>query len=1041
MIQQESDGKFEILTNRLTVLARFLIFLVAFPGIVGVIVSGITYLFVPEHFLQGPYTLGIFLVGITTTLPVFYYLFLKIWKKKIWNKITPLSYKRELRLGILLIYIPSVATSVLFFVLSKFLQYPTFSFEFQFYILTIMPLESWFFCKFYNILFPIVESESDSSETPKILVDHHQLSLQRIISKAFLIKVFIDIVCLNLSESALIIIIFNVAGASLYLGIKQLVFKLKNRSSDFKLMLNLKLLGYVLILQSIIQLWLSLGLSEFRPQINLAIYIIITTLITLKISIILFHKSISSLFIGFQIRVKWFIAFIINDFLSIALFLTGIIYLILEEYSNIILIAICVFFLIENRVEKYFHFSNKLISSLFFAFQLLTIYAIISFLIIDIEIIFLQTIIFSVLSITIPVMLFELKSIKKKTKNFIQNIQFIIVFYEIGVYLAITTVANSLLLIMDFELFNYIFFISLSSLSTLYLLYAINIKGSRTNKFSILLLLFLLISFFGLFLLIEGALHGISSSFLEFLKDATPIQLFSPTGFLSNIPEFISTDELIVCLAGLVTMVGYYSILELHSRFRVISTYVSKFNKILSRFVLSLIICIIILMTFQSISGILLSLMLGTFLSSYIFESSYNFKEFIQKPPKTSIIIAKRNIFAINSFVSLFLYFFIGREILNVNITLAFNIALIGLMVQINFIQKLKNILDVKIKDKSILHLINAISLILSGILAFPSLISLIPSFVNLEDLIESIVTFTLILLPFLKLALKQFYIGNFLKEKKHVYLNLITIMAFWILATVSAIKLTLDEFWFIPENFEFTLIISLILIVSSFISLFNVYLNKKKKFQGIYLIWHFSTSFVWQLSFIGFLTSSIIFSIELGNLILVFLGLFGFGIISRRNILYTSEIKGDFNHNIQNSKIFSNRKSIITRIGEIIRIINIISFLCFIYTTLTELFDFLPPEALAICLSILLLLVYLVPEFKKYIKKQVFRILNSIYIIGFTFLAILSINSRFEYSWGINIFKDDLLIYSILFCLILTISSVLIIIDQLIKGEYIVFF
>jgi len=1036
MIQQESNDKFEILTNRLTVLARFLIFIVAFPGIVGVIVSGITLLFYNEVFLQGPYNLGFFLLGITTTLPIFYYLFLKIWKKEIWIEITPLSYKREFRLGVLLIYIPSIVTSVLFFALSYLLDYPTFSFEFQFYILTIMPLESWFFCKFYKILFPIVESKSDFSETRKILVDHHQLSLQRIISKAFLIKVFIDIVCLFLTKSALIIIIFNVAGASLYFGIKQLVFKLKNRSSDFKLMLNLKLLGYVLILQSIIQLWLSLWLSEFWPQINLIFYIIITTLITLKISIILFHKSISSLFIGFKIRVKWFIAFIINDFLSIALFFTGIIYVIvyLEIYSEIILIAICVLFLIENRVEKYFHFSNKLISSLFFAFQLLTIYAIISFLIIPVKL-FLQTIIFSLLTITIPLLLFELKSIKKKTKNFIQNLQLIIVFYEIGVYLAFTTVAYSLIL-WDFLIFNYIFFISLSSLSTLYLLYGINIKGSRTNKFSILLVFFLLISFFGLFLIIEGALHGILSSLLEFLKNITPIQLFSPTGFLSKIHEFISTDGLIVCLAGLVTMVGYYSILELHARFKVISPYVSKFNKILSRFVLSLIICIIILITFQSISGILLSLMLGTFLLSYIYESYYNFKKFIQKPPKTSIVITKRNIFVINSIVSLFLYFFIGLEILNVNITLAFNIALIGLMVQINFVQKLKNILDVKIKDKSILHLINAISLILSGILAFPSLISLDSSFVNLEDLVESIVIFTLILLPFLKFALKQFYIGNFLKEKKHAYLNLITVMVFLILATVSGIKLTLDKL-FIIQDYLIPLIISAFLIVSSFIFLFNVYLNKKKKYQGIYLIWHFSTSFIWQLSLIGLLTSSLIFSINsLENLILVFLGLFGFGIITRRNILYTSEIKRDFTYNIQSSKIFSNRKGLITRIGEIIRFINIISFLCFIYTSLTVLYDFLTPEALAISLSILLLLVYLVPEFKKYIKKQVFRIFNSIYILGFTVLTILSINLEFR-RFGVHIFQEYL-IYSIFFCLILTFSSILIIIDQLIKGEYI---
>ena len=1044
MIQKERNGKFEILTNRLTVLAMFLIFIVAFPGIVGVTFSGITLLFVNEVFLQGQYNLGFFLLGITTTLPVFYYLFLKIWKKKIWLEITPLSYKRELRLGILLFYGPTVITSALFYIF--FLinwhllnnDYSTFVYEFEFIILIIMPLESWFFCKFYKILFPMIESKSDSSETPKILVDHHQLSLQRIISKSFLIKFFIDIVCLFLYKSAVIIIIFNVVGASLYLGIKQLVFKLKNRSSDFKLMLNLKLLGYVLILQSIIQLGLGLGLSEFQLPIILPISIIIATAtsITLKISIILLYKSISSLFIGFQIRVKWFIVFIINDFLSIALYFTGMIYAILEGSSPFILIAICAFFLIENRVEKYFHFSNKLISSLSFAFYLLTIYAIFSFLIIIPGMTFLQTIIFSVLSITIPIILFELKSIKKKTKNFIQNLQLIIVFYEIGVYLAITTVANSLF-IWDSPIFNYIFFISLSSLSTLYLLFGINIKGSRTNKFSILLLFFLLISFFGLFLLIEGALHGISSSILEFLKNVTPIQLFSPTGFLSSIHEFISTDGLIVFSVGLVTMIGYYSILELHARFKVISPYVSKFNKILSRFVLSLLICIIILITFQSISGILLSLMLGTFLLSYIYESYYKFKEFIQKPPKTSIVITKRNIFVINSIVSLFLYFFIGLEILNVNITLAFNITLIGLMVQINFVQKLKNILDVKIKDKSILHLINAISLILSGILAFPSLIYLIPSFINLEDLIESIVKFTLILLPFLKFALKQFYLGNFLKEKSHAYLNLITIMAFWILAPVSGIKLTLDGFSFIPEDFEFTLIISVFLLVSSFIFLFNVYLNKKKKYQGIYLIWHFSTSFIWQLSLIGFLTSSIIFSNELGNLVLVFLGLFVFGIITRINIIYTSKLKRDFTYNIKYSKLFSNKKGIITRIGEIIRFINIISFLCFIYTTLTVLFDFLPPEALVICLSILLLLVYLVPEFTKYIKKQVFRIFNSIFIIGFTFLSLLSINSRFEDS-GVYIFEGDLLSYSILFCLILTFCSVLIIIDQLIKGKYI---
>ena len=466
---QEDSQKFLKITNTLTDFAFILIFMIALPGIIGVVSAGVALLFVTEVFLMGEFTLGTFLAGILFSLPIFYLFFLKTRKKKIWYEIIPMSYKKELGIGSLITYGPTIITSLIFYLFSLMMNYSSFAFEFQFFILVIMPLESLFFCRFFKILFPIGGSEENPEKVPEILIKHNKQSLQKIIFKPLVIKVIFDIICLILStNSILIIIITNVIGCIVYLAFNELIIKkLRSGLSEFNLILNLKFFGFVLIVQSIIQFWIC----SFQSNFNLGLYIVITALLTIKILFIIFYQISKHLFMDFQVRVKWFIGFIFNDVIAIIINIFGVIYILVEGFSYIILLAILIAFLVENIIERHYHISFKLLSTLYNIIQLIAIYAVLSFLIVPLSLYF-QILLFSVLSITIPIILHEIKAISKKIQILIQNILYIIIFYEIGIYFAASTTENNLF-IGGSLIFNYIFFISLSSLSSLYRLYFI----------------------------------------------------------------------------------------------------------------------------------------------------------------------------------------------------------------------------------------------------------------------------------------------------------------------------------------------------------------------------------------------------------------------------------------------------------------------------------------------------------------------------------------------------------------------------------------
>ncbi|MHA1510612.1 MAG: hypothetical protein ACTSRX_02710, partial [Promethearchaeota archaeon] len=246
---QEDNQKFLKVTNQLTDFAFFLIFLIALPGIVGVVSAGVASLFVQEVFLMGEFTLGTFLAGITFSLPIFYLLFLKTRKKKIWYELIPMSYNKELGIGSLIIYGPTIITSLIFYLFSLGMNYSSFAFEFQLFILVIMPLESLFFCRFFKVVFPIKEAEENPEKIPEILTRYNKRSLQRTIYRELVIKIIFYIICLIISNSVIIIIISNVIGIILYLATKELIFKLRSRLSEFKLILNLKIIGFILIAQ------------------------------------------------------------------------------------------------------------------------------------------------------------------------------------------------------------------------------------------------------------------------------------------------------------------------------------------------------------------------------------------------------------------------------------------------------------------------------------------------------------------------------------------------------------------------------------------------------------------------------------------------------------------------------------------------------------------------------------------------------------------------------------------------------------------------
>ena len=1022
---QEDNQKFLNITNKLTDFAFILIFMIALPGIIGVIAGGVAMLFVEEAFLMGEFSLGTFLAGITFSLPIFYLLFLKTRKKKIWYEIIPMSYNKELGIGSLIIYGPIILSSLVFYLFSLVMHYSSFAFEFQFFILTIMPLESLFFCRFFKLIFPISESAENPEKIPEILIKLNKQSLQKVILKEFVIKVIFDIICLIiLPNSILIIILTNVIGSILYFATKELIFKLsklRTRLSEFKLILNLKIIGFMLIVQSLIQFWICL----FQSNLNLGLYIVITALLTIKILYIIFYQSIKLLFRDFQIRVKWYIGFIFNDIITIAINILGIIYILIEGFPHFTLLVILIAFLVENIIERHYHLSYKLLSTLYNVIQLITIYAIISFLIIDIDI-YLQILIFSALSISIPIILHEIKAISKKSQIIIQNILYIIIFYEIGIYFAVNTTENNLF-ITDSLIFNYIFFLSLSSLSSLYRLYFIKIKGSETKFFSQLVLIFLFISFFGIFQLIEGGLIGISTFLVEIFEDNnSAFSLFLPTGLLSSSSEFIlgiyqkigeialdstfiikSTNGIAsilnITVSGVLSLVGYNIIIQLHENFKVLSSYVLKFNKIFNRSLFSLLACIGIVVIFQSISGIILCLMFATYFSVYIYDSIYEFREEIQKPLRKSKIEVKRVLLLINAFVSLALFFFIGIEFLGLNFTLSLTIALIALFLYINFIPSIKSILNRTFHEKNVLNLLNACILFLIGIFIIPSINFFLLNYIdpNLELGILNWIFISGIFISFFSiLSLKQLSLGNYVKGRIYELSKMLLQFFFWLVASGFIIFNAHKIFDYL------LLIISINLLLLSFIFKINSIFNWDNIYREIFLTWKYLMSITWELAFgtlISFLFIMIIPIFEGPIAFIIFTGLWLLGIITYRNIK-------------QYILIHPEKREQIIKLVDFIHLFNLIIAIG-VFQTFLNLFSIIPfiiPLSLLLTSILTSIVIHISKIVKKYLPDKITILFDVLLLLTLSTSAIISVHSIFESYLNIQLIFD----YSILFSL-----------------------
>ncbi|MHA1765929.1 MAG: hypothetical protein ACTSVK_06660 [Promethearchaeota archaeon] len=1037
-IHQDDNRKFLKVTNQLTDFAFILIFIIALPGIIGVVSAGITLLFVNEAFLMGEFTLGTFLGGITFSLPIFYLFFLKTRKKKIWYEIIPMSYNKELSLGSLIIYGPTVLTSLVFYLFSLLMDYASFSFEFQFFIWIIIPLESLFFCRFFKILFPLEKKKESFDESPNvfpnILMKYNNQTLQRVIFKELLIKGIFDITCLLISHSIIILIVINIFGNLLYLGTKEIIFKrLKTKQSEFKVILNLKIMGLILITQSVIQFWIS----SFQPILNLPLYIFITALLTLKIFFILFYQYTKHIFISFQIRVKWFIGFLVNDVLTIIINILVIIYAILEGIPTFIFILISIFFLIENLIERHFYLTFKKLSNIYLTIQLTSIYAILSFFLISVSIYF-QTIIFSLLSISIPIILYEIKGIQKKFQILIQNILYIIIFYEIGLYFAISTTGNNLL-IGGSTVFTYFFFISLSTLSSLYRLYFMNVKGSQTKLFSQFILIFLFISFFGIFQLIEAGLIVISDFFVETLSGNNGLlRIFSPNGLLIRSSDFIlgiyqkigaqalkstfiikSTNGIASLLnigvGGLISLLGYNLIIKLHENYRILSPYVIKSNKIFNRTLFGSMVCLSLFVTFQSVSGIILCVMFATYYGVYIYDSVFEFREEIQKPLRKSKLQVKSILFIINTIVSLALFIFIGLEFLKLNFTFSFIIALFALILYINFVPLINSILAQEFKGRKVINLLNASILFLIGIFLIPSLNFFLINYIN-PQLKLGILNWILIscfsITSFLIISIKQLKIGNYVIGRIYELFKMILQIIFWFIASALII------FNFYNLYYDPLILFSINLLILSFIFKYKSNSIHKGAFRDIFLTWKYLMSITWEFGVITLISFVIKIFYKYNPVFLIFSGLFVLGIITFRNIKQYIFIFPENEHKIEKILDFIRLLNLIISIGIVYTSINIIRFIevnitsYHDYYTYQTMLTLISPISLFITPIYTWIIIHFVKIVKKYIPEKIIVFLDITLLLGFTSSCIYSFHSLFNSFFMIQLSVE----YSFLF-------------------------
>ncbi|WP_371802309.1 hypothetical protein [Candidatus Lokiarchaeum ossiferum] len=539
-LNNEQPQQFVKWTNIITELAFLLLFLLALPGVAGLVCSGISFLFISgnELFLSGEVNLGMFILGFLVSLPIFFYLYLKTRRKKIYNFITPMVFRKKLSLSLIILYFPAIFASTVFSILGTALGYDLYLTTFQIAIFTIFPLISIFFQKFFLLRVRVTDSLKENLTVPinsKFITELKNGQIFLLFLKSAVINIAVNLLLLILGGLYSTVLSINLTFSILSLIAVQVIAVKFNEAKALGLGILVKLLSTFLILASFI----SLSVLVYSETIPVPLYVILVLILTLKLALLNFKFSIQKFLnqISYTKNLTWLV--VLNTCSSIIINLGVIITSFVLIDSPYIQLVIQIGLIIENLFESKMGLIHLKISPLFLIAQLLVANIHLSFFIVmDVSGIFWAGLLtFTALGIGILELLKYQNFLTQKQTFISRNCIYIAILLELALLFSTLAVANDLN-INNIPFLTYLFFISVSTLISSFLLNKIYFADQPSKFFTTFLYGNLGIILFCFFVMIQNIILPFSTDFVSGgQRFSRTFLFFSPSGVLSNIEE------------------------------------------------------------------------------------------------------------------------------------------------------------------------------------------------------------------------------------------------------------------------------------------------------------------------------------------------------------------------------------------------------------------------------------------------------------------------------------------------------------------------
>ncbi len=877
--KKEQPSKIRRTTDFLTDLVYFLVFFIAIPGIFAAIGAGISLLFFDETLFAGEYNLGIFLVIFFSSLPFGLQLFKLIRKKRIMYEISAQDGDWPYIYMILYLFLPICLVSTLFFVLSSWLEYSTYLSIFQIISISIFSLIGIIFTRYFHYRFqPTLTSLNQSnSEGENKVEPNGTRSITNDIIGFFGFKLFAEIIyilwgtnpiptILIINWSFLGIFILLLLGSHLKTHLQTVhpafnMFRVwvKNFQLNRFFLKFLPLLYSSILVVSIISSPI-LGFLENLPAPALYVFwglfigkvLLIFTTRFLHLSHITmekYNRQVSTPTFGSSSNqnenvdtnkeiatpskktypISQQILLICNKLMTFALMITILIYGYHLEYIPSGYTFISLIFIFTTAIEINQGKGFQKFGSVLTGTEIAIFAGYFSFMFLNKFILF-ELIIFTLLTIFIPVFLFSQKSISARIYNYFLQIQVIVVFLELGVYFGYVSSFHDLNLVLSHPWINYVFFLALSALASGYRAYFLELKLSHSKHFGVAMFIIVSIVISGFFLIIQTLFLPISewlvnTSFSHNQRFFNPIGLFTNSErFFSGLWRLVKTFNFYITIAdvkylgqtilwnismtSLFTLAIVYLNFKLHERFGLLSDLFINLNRLLFRVFFFIFFNLGFFLTFISFSSLLLGVIVGLSGVYFVYDALLP----LILPSKTEkwISLEKlKNILAIViNFLTISFLAIVGFEFLKFSVLLTIEIVLILDLFFVNGISRLASLFESK-SQYNLLQINNAILYMIMGSLLIPTIFQIdqiahLPSIFPMVYILLNIFTISIFSLA-ANYCVKSSGISS---EKIASWIRYGLVLLVSIVPVMMFDEIFLSDTYFLDENFHSLLVI-----------------------------------------------------------------------------------------------------------------------------------------------------------------------------------------------------------------------------------------